>query len=79
VDPELRTNLIMSCHDAVIRIFGALDDGRMDDVAGAIAEDGIWHRQGKALHGPREVARAARPAGRVTAHLVQNVIYRSRR
>ena len=76
MDPVLRTRLIISCHDAIVRFFGALDDGRMDDVAGAMAEDGIWHRQGKALRGPGEVAQAlaARPAGRVTAHLVQNVV-----
>ncbi len=76
MDPVLRTRLTLSCHDAVIRFFGALDDGRLDDVAGAIAEDGVWHRQGKALRGPGEVAQAlaARPAGRVTAHLVQNLV-----
>ena len=74
MDAALRTTLIMSCQDAIVRFFAALDEGRMDDVANAMADDGIWHRQGKALRGPAGVreALAARPAGRVTAHLVQN-------
>jgi hypothetical protein len=76
MDAALRTTSILGCQDAVIRFFAALDEGRMDDVAGAMADDGVWHRQGKMLRGPGEVsaALAARPAGRVTAHLVQNVI-----
>ena len=74
MDAGLRTTLITSCQDAIVRFFAALDEGRMDDVANAMGGDGVWHRQGKALRGPAEVsaALAARPAGRVTAHLVQN-------
>lgn len=66
----------MTCKEAVIRSFAALDGGRMDEVADGFAEDGVWHRQGAALRGPAGVAGAlaARPAGRVTAHLVQNFV-----
>jgi hypothetical protein len=76
VDEALRTSLILGCQDAVIRFFAALDEGRMEDVAGTMADDGVWHRQGKTLRGPGAVseALAARPAGRVTAHLVQNFV-----
>jgi len=76
MDATLRATLTSSCQDAVVRFFAALDAGRMDEVAGAMADDGIWHRQGKALRGPDGVAAAlaARPSGRITAHLVQNFI-----
>jgi hypothetical protein len=68
--------LVLSCQQAVMRFFAALDGGRMQEVADAMADDGVWHRQGKALRGPAEVASALaqRPAGRVTAHLVQNLV-----
>lgn len=68
MDAALRTALISSCQEAVIRFFAALDGGRQEEVANAFAEDGIWHRQGAALRGPAGVSKAlaARPAGRVT-------------
>ncbi len=76
MDSVLRTTLTMSCQEAVVRFFAALDGGRLDEVATAMADDGIWHRQGAELRGPDAVSRAlaARPAGRVTAHLVQNFL-----
>jgi hypothetical protein len=72
----LRTALIVACQQAVMRFFSALDAGRLDEVADAVAEDGVWHRQGAALSGPSAVraALAARPAGRITAHLVQDLV-----
>lgn len=75
-DPILRAALAADCRDAVMRFFNALDAGRLDEVARAMADDGVWHRQGAALKGPDGVAAAlaARPAGRVTAHLVQNLV-----
>ena len=71
-----RALLTLSCKDAVVRFFAALDAGRMDELANAFAGDGVWHRQGAELRGPEAVscALATRPAGRVTAHLVQNLI-----
>ena len=76
MSPAVRAQLIVDCQQAVIRFFAALDAGRMDDVAKAFDGDGIWHRQGKQLQGPSGVAEAlaSRPAGRVTAHLIQNFI-----
>ncbi|WP_431284803.1 nuclear transport factor 2 family protein [Humitalea sp. 24SJ18S-53] len=76
VDILLRAALVTTCQQAVLRFFSALDGGRWDEVAGSLAEDGVWHRQGKALRGPDAVraAMADRPAGRVTAHLVQNLV-----
>jgi hypothetical protein len=76
MDAPRRALLTLSCNEAIVRSFAALDAGRMDEVARAFASDGVWHRQGAELRGPDGVARAlaARPAGRVTAHLVQNLI-----
>lgn len=76
MDTAARTQLIVDCQQTVIRFFAALDAGRMDDVAAAFEGDGVWHRQGAQLRGPAGVASAlaSRPAGRVTAHLVQNFI-----
>ena len=75
-DALQRMLLKAGCHEAVIRFFAALDAGRLEAVAAAMAVEGVWHRQGVALHGPSGVAAAlaSRPAGRVTAHLVQNVV-----
>jgi ketosteroid isomerase-like protein len=71
-----RTILSAGCHDAVMRFFSSLDAGHLDVVAAAFAEDGVWYRLGAALRGPQAVARALaeRPAGRVTAHLVHNLV-----
>ena len=75
-DALRRTVLKAGCAEAVVRFFAALDAGRPGEVAGAMADDGVWHRQGAALQGPAGVsaALASRPAGRITAHLVQNVV-----
>jgi hypothetical protein len=56
--------------------FGALDERRYEEVAALMAENGIWHRQGKALTGPSGVLEAveARPADFATAHIITNVI-----
>ena len=76
MDLVTRTSLTATCQQTVMRFFSALDGGRLDDVANALAEDGVWHRQGAALQGPSAVraALATRPPGRVTAHLVQNLV-----
>lgn len=75
-DAMRRLLLKAGCREAVIRFFAALDAGRPGEVARAMAKEGIWHRQGAALQGPAGVAAAlaSRPAGRVTAHLVQNIV-----
>lgn len=76
---ELRPDqatLILNCQDAVIRFFRALDSGDFAAVAVGMAREGIWERQGKRLRGPTEVLAALkeRPTGRVTAHLVLNLV-----
>ncbi|MFZ9405562.1 MAG: nuclear transport factor 2 family protein [Burkholderiaceae bacterium] len=67
---------IVMCSQAVMRFYGALDAGDIEGVAGWMAPEGIWHRQGQVLRGPSEVLAALkqRPAGRVTAHLVNNLV-----
>lgn len=67
---------VTGCQQAIHRFYLALDGGDFDTVAACMAEQGIWHRQGRALQGPAQVrqALADRPAGRTTAHLVQNLV-----
>ena len=67
---------IVMCSQAVMRFYGALDAGDIAGVASWIAPEGVWHRQGQVLRGPAEVLAALqqRPAGRVTAHLVNNLV-----
>jgi len=67
---------IVRCGQAVMRFYAALDAGNLAEVAGMMADEGVWHRQGKVLQGPAEVLSALRnrPAGRVTAHLVNNLV-----
>jgi hypothetical protein len=76
MDEILSAARILACQQAIHRFYAALDTGDFGSVAAAIAADGVWHRQGKALRGPGDVAQAMvdRPAGRVTAHLVQNLV-----
>lgn len=67
---------IVLCSQAVMRFYAALDFGDIEGVSALMAPDGIWHRQGKILKGPADVLAALRerPAGRVTAHLVNNLV-----
>jgi SnoaL-like domain len=76
VDEIRAAALTLACQQAVLRFYAALDASDYAAVAAAIAPEGVWHRQGRALRGPAEVraALAERPAGRVTAHLVQNLV-----
>lgn len=70
------TTSIVHCSQAIMRFYAALDAGDIEGVAGLMADDGVWHRQGKVLTGPAAVLAALRerPAGRVTAHLVNNLV-----
>jgi hypothetical protein len=76
MDELLAAARSLACHQAIYRFYAALDAADFAAVAAAVAPDGVWHRQGKALRCPGEVAAAMaeRPAGRVTAHLVQNLV-----
>jgi hypothetical protein len=76
MDEVRRAALTMNCAQAVMRFYACLDAADFAGVAAGMAPEGIWHRQGKALQGPAGVAAALaeRPAGRATAHLVQNLV-----
>ena len=67
---------IVDCQQAVHSFYLSLDACDFKTVANLMASDGIWHRQGKELKGPLEVLQALseRPKGRVTAHMVQNLV-----
>ncbi|MBV6304869.1 nuclear transport factor 2 family protein [Candidimonas humi] len=71
-----RLAAIMDCQQAIQRFYLALDSSDFDAVAACMASQGVWHRQGAALCGPAQVraALAKRPAGRTTAHMVQNLV-----
>ena len=68
--------LLVDCQQAVHYFYLSLDACDFKAVANLIASDGIWYRQGKELKGPTEVLQALneRPKGRVTAHMVQNLV-----
>lgn len=76
MDETRAAALTLACQQAVLRLYAALDASDYAAVTAAIAPEGVWHRQGRALRGPTEVraALAERPAGRVTAHLVNLVL-----
>ncbi len=76
MDELHRAAAILGCQQAVHRFFAALDASDYDAVAAGMAPDGVWYRQGKELKGPDQVrtALADRPRGRVTAHMVQNLV-----
>ncbi|GGG34479.1 hypothetical protein GCM10010964_23010 [Caldovatus sediminis] len=76
MDEIRKAALITLCAQAIARFWAALDAPDHETVARSMAPAGVWHRQGKALRGPEGVraALAERPAGRVTAHMVQNLV-----
>lgn len=67
----------LACRDVVERSARCVDDGDADGIAALFAEDGVLQRpSGAALQG-REAIRAsyaARPADRITRHLVTNTV-----
>ena len=71
-----KNSLIIDCQQAVHSFYLSLDACDFTAVATLMASDGIWYRQGKELKGPTEVLLALRerPKGRVTAHMVQNLV-----
>jgi hypothetical protein len=70
-----RTADCFDCTQALLASYRALDQGDLERVAAGFATDGVWMRQGHDLRGPGEVLAAlrARPAGRVSVHLLHNV------
>ena len=66
-------------HDAertIVRFFHYLDTRAYEKLAGLMAPEGVWNRQGKALKGRDMVLAAmhARPKGFTTQHLVTNLV-----
>jgi hypothetical protein len=64
------------CSQTVLRLFGAMDALRYDDVAAAFTPDGVWHRAGKALRGRAAIVAAMneRPSDRRVRHVITNVV-----
>jgi hypothetical protein len=82
----LKGMLNMSQHDdesaciaATLRFFRALDARDHAACVAAFASGGVWHRQGQALDTPEAMMASLekRPTGRVTAHLLNNLIAES--
>ncbi|MEI7443623.1 MAG: nuclear transport factor 2 family protein [Burkholderiales bacterium] len=65
-----------ACIGATLRFFRALDARDHAACVAAFAPGGTWHRQGQALSTPEAIAASLekRPADRVTAHLITNLI-----
>ncbi len=68
-----------ACITATLKFFRALDARDHAACVAAFAEGGIWHRQGQALDTPQAMMASLekRPVGRVTAHLLNNLIAES--
>jgi ketosteroid isomerase-like protein len=76
MSPDQRRAVEHDAGRAVVSFFNHLDACEYDKLCALMAPDGVWHRQGKALHGPAEVMAAmqARPAGVITQHTVTNLV-----
>lgn len=63
------------CTRLLIRFFNAFDAFRYDEMAAMFAPDGVWHRQGKALHGRAAILAALdeRSATQTVRHVVTNI------
>ncbi|MGS1108326.1 nuclear transport factor 2 family protein [Achromobacter anxifer] len=64
-----------ACESVVLEFFHALDTRRHEAAAALMAEDGVWHRQGRRLAGRAEILQAlnARAAERSTCHVITNL------
>jgi len=73
---EQRLAIEREAEKVLLRFFHHLDADEFEALAALMAEDGVWHRQGKLLRGPGMVleAMAARPKGRRTRHLITNLV-----
>jgi hypothetical protein len=56
------------------RFYYYLDESRYEDLVATFREDGVWHRQGKALKGHAQVRAAMeeRPSTQRTRHVISN-------
>lgn len=64
MDEVRKAALIVGCQQAILRFYSALDRSDYDSLAAAMAPEGVWHRQGRALRGPDEVLAAVRASVR---------------
>lgn len=57
------------------RFYYYLDESRYAELVACFREDGVWHRQGKALKGPAQIMAAMqeRPRTQRTRHVISNV------
>ncbi|WP_088159657.1 nuclear transport factor 2 family protein [Achromobacter xylosoxidans] len=64
-----------ACESVVLEFFHALDTRRHEAAAALMAEDGVWHRQGRRLAGRAEILQVlnARAAERSTCHVITNL------
>jgi hypothetical protein len=76
MNSESRRAMTQDVERLIIEFFYHLDESRFEELAGLIADDGVWNRQGEALRGPAMVLAALRKrlAGTVTRHVVTNFL-----
>ena len=75
MDSPAWSQIVLECTQVLFRGYHALDAADYQGVVAEFAEYGEWRRQGKTLAGRAAIVNElrARPVGRVTAHLIQNV------
>lgn len=71
---EAKVKARLSCTETVFEFFRCLDERTHERAVMLFAPDGVWHRNGEALRGREDIARAlaARPESRRTFHAVCN-------
>lgn len=72
---EVRDRVEKDCERTILSFYAALDGKRYEELAGLFLDDGVWHRLGTALAGPKQILAAMQ--GRqswVTVHIVTNVL-----
>ncbi len=69
----------VECQRVLYRFVRALDEGKFDEVAATMADDGVWHRQGEVLKGRAAVVAALNKRGPavLTRHMVTNIVIES--
>jgi hypothetical protein len=72
---ELLRAVEWDCSQVLTRFFNYFDQWRYADMVELFAADGVWHRQGKALHGRAAIlaALSARSTTQRVRHVVTNL------
>jgi hypothetical protein len=65
-----------ACAQIIHRFFRCLDENRVEDAVALFAADGVWVRRSDNIAGHASILKALteRPSGRVTRHIISNVI-----